>query len=131
MSRPSLSAIEETTKRILLRRHELYASIALGQCAFANKPEVIGVALATEIDEIHVQIRQLVVAQDLADREVRYPRDWWQAFKARWFPAWALRRWPVEETVVTFEVRALYPKVALPRQEHYLMVDFQRDREPL
>lgn len=24
-----------------------------------------------------------------------WPADWWQAVKARWFPQWALRRWPV------------------------------------
>ena len=27
---------------------------------------------------------------------ITYPKDWWQAFKARWFPAWAKRRWPVQ-----------------------------------
>ena len=25
-----------------------------------------------------------------------WPSDWWQAFKERWFPQWALRRWPVK-----------------------------------
>ena len=24
-----------------------------------------------------------------------WPADWWQHFKKRWFPRWALRRWPV------------------------------------
>ena len=28
------------------------------------------------------------------------PADWWSAFKAHWFPAWALRRWPPIVTVV-------------------------------
>jgi hypothetical protein len=27
--------------------------------------------------------------------EVKVPLDWWQAFKERWFPLWALARWPV------------------------------------
>ena len=26
---------------------------------------------------------------------VSYPKDWWQSFKARWFPAWLERRFPV------------------------------------
>jgi hypothetical protein len=26
---------------------------------------------------------------------VRYPADWWEAVKDRWFPRWAKRRWPV------------------------------------
>ena len=25
----------------------------------------------------------------------KWPSDWWQAFKERWFPTWAQRRWPV------------------------------------
>lgn len=29
-------------------------------------------------------------------REFRCPADWWEAFKDRWFPKWALKRWPVE-----------------------------------
>ncbi len=29
-----------------------------------------------------------------------YPADWWQAFKERFFPAWAKRRWPVKTTVI-------------------------------
>lgn len=28
------------------------------------------------------------------------PADWWQHFKQRWFPAWALERWPVRMTVL-------------------------------
>lgn len=26
----------------------------------------------------------------------QWPRTWWDAFKERWFPAWAKDRWPVE-----------------------------------
>ena len=26
----------------------------------------------------------------------RWPADWWQAFRERWFPAWWLSRWPVQ-----------------------------------
>jgi len=47
--------------------------------------------------------------------EYRYPRDWWQAVKARFGPQWALRRWPVVETVVT--AKALYPRLSLPAEE--------------
>jgi hypothetical protein len=27
---------------------------------------------------------------------LRWPADWWQALKARWFPRWWLARWPVK-----------------------------------
>jgi hypothetical protein len=36
------------------------------------------------------------VVTELADEvKVHYPEDWWQALKERWFPEWALVRWPV------------------------------------
>lgn len=28
------------------------------------------------------------------------PADWWQAFKERWFPDWALERWPVRNRTI-------------------------------
>lgn len=48
---------------------------------------------------------------------VDMPVDWWQHFKERWFPRWAIRRWPVRtkrhteiaETKVKFECHALLP----------------------
>ncbi len=45
--------------------------------------------------------------------EVRYPADWWQAFKDRWFPAWAKERWPVR--YVRYDLMALYPEIKLPQ----------------
>ena len=30
----------------------------------------------------------------------KYPKDWWQAVKRRFFPKWALRRWPVMFTFI-------------------------------
>jgi len=43
------------------------------------------------------------------DYVVEYPKDWWQAFKKAHAPQWFLRRWPVENTKVSFHVRALLP----------------------
>jgi len=40
------------------------------------------------------------------------PADWWSAFKARWFPAWARRRWPSRVTVV--ELQDYYRDVEMP-----------------
>ena len=40
----------------------------------------------------------------------RWPATWWDAVKARWFPAWALQRWPATyegvdlEQIVNMEV---------------------------
>ena len=35
----------------------------------------------------------------------QWPKDWWQAFKERWFAAWMKRRWPVEYKQIDIEER--------------------------
>ena len=44
-------------------------------------------------------------------QEVCYPKDWWQAFKLRWFPPWMKKRWPVKEIHVIMDAVALYPSL--------------------
>ena len=53
---------------------------------------------------------------------VRYPADWWQAFKERWFSAWMKARWPVRYEV--FDVQARYPtfRYAVPVDNSYLEI---------
>ena len=65
---------------------------------------------------------QYVWGEELKRQEVRYPADWWQAVKARWFPEWAKQRWPVRYTVEVMEARALYPLVSMPHQEHVINI---------
>ncbi len=78
---------------------------------FADPPEVllewIGASLA-------IQLRQEILGQQRGNIEIRYPADWWQAVKQRFFPSWAKNRWPVQEIVQVVDVKALYPKVTLP-----------------
>jgi len=49
------------------------------------------------LDDFLVHLRTHVYAErvDEVMRDWIAPADWWQAFKDRWFPAWAKRRWPV------------------------------------
>lgn len=53
-------------------------------------------------------------------REYKWPSDWKEAFKARWFPAWAKRRWPVRHDRVSVDALELYPELALalPQDQH-------------
>ena len=46
-----------------------------------------------QVNEPMVQwlVKLLVQEETLA----KYPSDWWQALKERWFKPWMLRRWPV------------------------------------
>ena len=57
-----------------------------------------------------LQIHSLFAAENLEAKTVQYPADWWEALKARWFPAWALRRWPVRLRVETFDMKAIWQR---------------------
>lgn len=54
------------------------------------------------------------IQDDTASLTVEWPATVWQAFKDRWFPRWALRRWPVKlasrTTTHRFIVRATLPE---------------------
>jgi hypothetical protein len=41
--------------------------------------------------------------------EIKYPRDWREAFKERWFPSWLLSRYPVVYKTHRIDVREIYP----------------------
>jgi hypothetical protein len=42
--------------------------------------------------------------------EVKYPCDWKEAFKERWFPKWLLNRYPVKYKEIVLDVKAIYPE---------------------
>lgn len=94
-------------------------------------PEMMHYIENISIDErymrqLTVAIRGFVWAEKdaLKHQEIKYPYDWWQAFKERWFPAWLLKRYPVQYHVVVLDVRALYPEIKfkMPEKNPVLMV---------
>jgi len=74
-------------------------------------------------DTVFLAIRGLVLGETIQTKTIRYPADWWQAFKARWFPVWALLRWPVEYTTHVIDVKAYYPEYhpSLPNERYEIM----------
>lgn len=63
-----------------------------------------------------------LASEKLASIHVKYPEDWWQAFKERWFPRWLLKRFPVKYHEERYEARAFYPDVSLPTERHYVRI---------
>ena len=55
------------------------------------------------IEELAMEMRSMLAGrmEERIDIEEKWPSDWWQAFKDRWFPKWALRRWPVHYLFVS------------------------------
>ena len=59
--------------------------------------------LEHHINKMVMHLQAYVLAEKIAEvrDKVIYPRDWWEAFKDRWFPFWAKCRWPVRYSTVT------------------------------
>jgi len=78
------------------------------------------------VGHITAKVRGYVWAEDDAvQRFVRkYPADWWQAFRERWFPRFVLNRWPVVYQELAVAVRAIYPdfRPAIPDRKCRLLV---------
>lgn len=74
--------------------------------------------------EIRFRVRGYLLGETLETIVKHYPKDWWQAFKERWFPRWAKIRWPVEYTELSASIKAIYPKlkVSLPDEEHQIII---------
>lgn len=69
-----------------------------------------------------VQLQQAVASRKYDVKTVRFPADWRQAFKERWFPKWALKRWPVKYQEVTMEANAYYPDIQIPEHQTFVEV---------
>jgi hypothetical protein len=65
---------------------------------------------------------QRVASKKLDVKTVRFPSDWWQAVKRRFFPAWALAKWPVQYTEVTMEANAYMPDICIPDHDTFVEI---------
>ena len=74
------------------------------------------------MDGLVLQLTARITSQKLDYFTVEYPRDWWEAFKERWFPAWAKERWPVTWLARTVTSYCLYPMVAMPDQHSTIYI---------
>ena len=57
-----------------------------------------------------------LVAKWEEERYMKTPADWWQHFKERWFPGWALKMWPV--VYIEHDAAVILPGVPLPTPTH-------------
>jgi len=115
-----------------LKRHEVgfQQAITRHTLVAAKQVGLQGAEIFTEVDHytrsLIIGLRGYVWAEDEKARhvEVRYPKTWWQHFKLRWFPRSWLKRWPVQEAVVSWDVECLYPGFMpqMPSESHRLMV---------
>lgn len=79
-------------------------------------------------DRFVFELRTIVASQELGVERIveeaidlDWPDGWWQAFKEQYFPNWLKRFFPVKHKTfhrdkidLSYTVKALYPKIAIP-----------------
>ena len=94
--------------------------IRVGCVAYFSKEMLTDVKVRTSehvsfvCNSLAIQLNAKVFAQRLDKQTVEYPSDWWQAFKERFFPVWARRRWPVHRTVKIMRLYGAYDPRRFP-----------------
>jgi hypothetical protein len=95
--------------RYELDRRELHG---LSANSAVDYVEHVGRELAVYLDTYMLGLREQII-----DIDEKWPEDWWQAFRERWFPKWWLRRHPVryKEVSVHQEIfKAVCPHTQAP-----------------
>lgn len=87
---------------------------ALYQIPFQNAQ--VDIMRAMNVDEFIARIawesagiRQLVIDES-------FPSTWADAFRERWFPEWALKRWPVVWHRIRINKMTVFPEIKLPEK---------------
>ncbi len=97
---------------------------------FAIEPQV-HIFMDELLNGLVIQVRQGILSQQIENIVVMYPADWWQAVKERFAPEWFLERWPVEYNKTVVDVRAVYPKMALPDEAHFPLIRMSDNGGPM
>ncbi|NIR18000.1 MAG: hypothetical protein GWN86_30505 [Desulfobacterales bacterium] len=116
--------VEPIIEKFYLERLKIGARcIASGEIIAAMQVNPASVKAFADImsDNVILDFVHYFAAQSLGQIEEKYPADWWQAFRERFFPKWWLKRWPVKHKVVKIEAKAIYPKIAMPKDRPYII----------
>ncbi len=69
-------------------------------------------------DDLLIRLKAEVLGEHIRLPAIRYPANWKEAVKERFAPLWFLKRWPVQYAEKAFDVRVVYPMMALPHVVH-------------
>lgn len=75
-------------------------------------------------NRIEFQLQGFIWGDESKEYKATYPSDWKQAFKERWFPNWAKKKWPVVYTNFVVSARNVYPdlKISVPQERHIVIL---------
>lgn len=98
-----------------------YKSVVLEKLQIGLEVRIAREFVDSKDEYIAYKIKSYVWSQDAGKKVVfKYPSDWWQAFKERWFPKWLLDRYRVVYTYKEFVVKATYPDLKIQNCEPVL-----------
>lgn len=66
------------------------------------------VILPMQMENLVLSLVNLSCAEDIQNIEISYPRDWWEALKARFAPQWFLGRYPIRNRNHTVDIKAIW-----------------------
>lgn len=75
-------------------------------------------------DELYLGFVKNILGEKTQIQYIKYPKDWWEAFKERWFFDWLLRKFPVKYTEYKIDVELLYPYLQIKIPEEKTSVNF-------
>ena len=115
----------------------IYNEVELEKLKFAIQQRLTGefmakvdISIYSEFlaDEIYLRVKGFVwaEAENVQHQEIKYPCDWWQAFKEKWFPVWILRHYPVTYKKVVIDVKAIYPEFKQAIDNHTMRLAIRR-----
>jgi len=67
------------------------------------------------------QLTRRIPKESIDHLYVKYPENWKEAIKERWFPKWLLKKFPVKYTELNYNVEAFYDKVAVPEMQPFIV----------
>ena len=84
-----------------------------GNCNFTEARMIPGMARNYALQLLH-----LYYGYEVDRMELRYPEDWWEAFKERWFTKRMLKRWPVRWEHVVWKAEQAFIDVPIKSPTH-------------
>lgn len=107
--------------RVVLERIKVAAARAFSENMISD---VDAKWLADEVfHSFQLHVKGDLFGEKAGTYEVKYPRDWWQHFKLRWFSKRLLDRYPVQYTVERFDAKVVYRdfKPSLPDKRPFVI----------
>lgn len=115
----------------LISSYELERQKWYGLSAHAkiDMAEVVGRGLAAFLDTYMLGLPDQVISID-----EQWPKDWWQAFRERWFPKWRLKKHPVRyKTIQIYQktFKAVCPHMTTPQGDNNVHIEWFAEQASL